>query len=340
MSPLPKYVFKRLLLVSVVIIVVLTITFTLSHIIPGDPARLYAGPHAPAEEIQRARVELGLDKPIWEQYVLYWIGLLSGNLGMSIHTRRPVIQDLMDYFPATVELTTVAMTITVILGVVLGIISALHRDEASDHASRLFALAGVAMPVFWLGILAQIFLGYILGLFPISGRIDPMIALVYPTSRITGLLLVDSLIEGNMPAFLSALSHIVLPALTDAFATLAIVSRMVRAQMLEVLDKDYVRTAKSLGLPNRLVTYKYALKNALIPVITVIGLSYGYSLSGVFLVETVFDWPGLGRYATDSIVTLDYPAIMGVVILTGLVYVLVNLVVDVLYAYLNPKIRY
>jgi len=340
MSPILKYIFKRLLLLVLVVLIVVTVTFVLSHVIPGDPARLYAGPHARFEQIEKARTELGLDKPLWEQYAIYWIRLFSGDLGMSIHTRRPVTQDLMDYFPATVELTTVSMTLTVIIGILLGIVSALHKDEAPDHASRLYALTGVAMPVFWLGILAQLFIGYTLGLLPISGRVDAMIELIYPTKRITGLLLVDSLTTGNIPAFLSALSHIILPTLTLSFATLAVVSRMMRALMLEVLDQDYIRTAKSLGLPDRLVVYKYALRNALIPVVTVIGLAFGYSLGGAFLVETVFDWPGLGRYTTDSIVTLDYPAILGVVILTSMVYVLVNLVVDVLYAYLNPKIRY
>jgi len=340
MSPLLKYIVKRFLLLVLVVLIVVTITFVLSHIIPGDPARLYAGPHARFEQIQKARAELGLDKPLWEQYTTYWIRLLSGDLGMSIHTRRPVTQDLMDYFPATVELTTVAMAFTVILGILLGVVSALHKDRAPDHASRLYALTGVAMPVFWLGILAQLFIGHSLGILPISGRVDTMVELFYPTKRITGLFLIDSLITGNIPAFISALSHILLPALTLSWATLAIVSRMMRALMLEVLDQDYIRTAKSLGLPSRLVVYKYALRNAMIPVITVIGLSFGYSLGGAFLVETVFDWPGLGRYTTDSIVTLDYPAILGVVVLTSIVYVLVNLVVDILYAYLNPKIRY
>lgn len=340
MSNILKYVAKRLLLLVLVLAIVVTITFVLSHVIPGDPARLYAGPHARSDQIERARIELGLNKPLWEQYALFWMGLLSGNLGMSIHTRRPVTLDLLDYFPATVELTTVAMTITVILGILLGIASALHKDKAPDHASRLFALSGVAMPTFWLGILAQLVIGQMLGILPISGRVDPMIGLIYPTQKITGLLIVDSLITGNIPAFLSALTHIILPALTLAFGTLAIVSRMMRALMLDVLDKDYIRTAKSLGLPDRLVVYKYAMRNALIPVITVIGLSFGYTLGGAFLVETVFDWPGLGRYTTDSIVTLDYPAILGVVLLTSFVYVLVNLAVDLLYAYLNPKIRY
>mgnify|MGYP001080107792 CR=1 FL=1 len=340
MSPILKYIFKRLLLLVLVVVIVVTITFVLSHIIPGDPARLYAGPHARFEQIEKARIELGLDKPLWEQYRLYWLNLLSGDLGMSIHTRRPVTYDLLDYFPATVELTTVSMTITVFVGVLLGVVSALHKDKAPDHASRLFALTGVAMPVFWLGILSQLVIGYMLGLLPISGRVDPMIELIYPTPNITGLVLVDSLITGNIPTFLSALSHIMLPALTLSFATLAIVSRMMRALMLDVLDKDYIRTARSLGLPDGLVVYKYALRNALIPVVTVIGLSFGYSLGGAFLVEVVFDWPGLGRYTTDSIVTLDYPAILGVVILTSMVYVLVNLAVDILYAFLNPRIRY
>ncbi len=340
MSPILRYISKRLLLLLFVVLIVVSITFVLSHVIPGDPARLYAGPHARADQIERARVELGLDRPLWEQYGLFWINLLAGNLGMSIHTRRPVTRDLADYFPATFELTTVAMSITVVVGIVLGVVSALHKDKAPDHASRLFALTGVAMPIFWLGILAQLVIGHMLGLLPISGRVDAMIELIYPTPKITGLLLVDSLISGNIPTFVSALSHIMLPALVLAFGTLAIVSRMMRALMLDVLDKDYIRTAMSLGLPNRMVIYKYALRNALIPVITVIGLSFGYSLGGAFLVETVFDWPGLGRYTTDSIVTLDYPAILGVVIVTSMVYVLVNLVVDILYAYLNPKIRY
>jgi len=340
MAPLIKYIIKRIFLLFIVISIVITVTFILSHIVPGDPARLYAGPHATAKQIEMAREELGLDKPPLEQYIIYWIKLFKGDLGISIHTRRPVIEDLIDYFPATIELTLFSMIITIIFGIILGILSAIHKDKTIDHVCRLQSLMGVAMPLFWLGILFQLLFSHSLAILPTSGRVDSMIEILYPQKRITGLYLIDSLITGNIPFFINALHHIILPSITLSFATLAVVSRMMRASLIEVLNQEYITTSKSLGLPERIVIYKYALKNALIPVVTIIGLSFGYSLGGVFLIEVIFDWPGLGRYTTDAILTLDYPAILGTTLLATIVYVIINLIVDIIYAYINPKIKY
>jgi peptide/nickel transport system permease protein len=334
------YVVRRLALLLFVLLGVVTLTFFLAYIIPGDPARLQAGTFATGEQVAQVRKELGLDKPVYEQFLLYLQRLSRGDLGTSIQTRRPVLQDISDYFTATFELTTISMTIAIIVGIPLGVISAVKKDKLVDHVARLFSLSGVSMPSFWLAMLLQLFLSVWLGIFPLSERVDYNLIAVHPLTRITGLYTLDSLLTFNLPVFLSAIQHMILPALVLSYGSLVVITRMTRATMLEVLRQDYIRTAMAYGLKKRIIFYKYALKNALIPTITIVGLSYGYLLAGTFLVEIIFSWPGLGRYAAYSIVNADYPAIVGVSLLVAMIYLLINFFVDVLYALLDPRIRY
>lgn len=267
-------------------------------------------------------------------------GLLHANLGISYRTHRPVLDDLIDYFPATLELTTVAMILAFAIGIVSGTYSAQRRNQKADHLLRVLSLGGVSMPAFFAGILLQLLFGMFLGLLPISGRVDPIISQTSPIREITGIYLIDTLVTGNLPAFQSSLTHIILPALALSFGPIATISRMTRSSMLEVLGQDYIRTAKSKGLPQRLVIYKHALKNAMIPVLTIAGLVYGLFLGGSILVEAIFDWPGVGLYAIGASMSIDYNAILGAALLFTTIYCLVNLIVDLLYAVVDPRVRY
>lgn len=320
-----------------VLIGVLTIAFVISHVIPGDPVRLMAGKLAGEEVWQVIRREYGLDKPLYEQYINYIVGFfLRGDLGRSLRTRQPVFVDLIEYFPATFELVTVSMVVSVLVAIPIGVVSATKKDRPADHGSRLFALSGVAMPAFWLAILLQIVLGYGLHLFPISGRIDITLA----PKHITGSYLIDSLLEGDLTAFWNSVQHMIMPVMVLSFGSLSVITRMVRSSMLEVLGQDYVRTARAYGLADRVVVYGYALKNAMIPAMTHIGMSYGTLFGYTVLVETVFDYPGVGLYITNAILYLDFPAIIGATILLSLAVVLANLAVDFVYCLLDPRIRY
>jgi len=329
------YIIKRILLFSLVLFGISVITFFVSHVIPGDPARLAAGLHAKPEQVEFFRHKMGLDKPIFVQYFIYMKGLLQGDLGISIRTRRPVIEDILNYLPATLELTIVSLILIVILGIPLGVISAVHKDKLYDHVCRIWSLFGVSAPTFWVGLMVLLVFYLKLGLIPSGGRLDSTIQL----TRITGLYILDSLLTFNFPALVSSIIHILPPACVLAYSELAIITRMTRATMLETLSQDYIKTAKAKGLSERKVIYKHALRNALIPIVSVIGLTLGYLLGGSFLVETVFSWPGIGLYAARSIMELDFNAIMGVTIVYALIYSLINLIVDIIYTILDPRIR-
>jgi len=334
------YVVRRILFAVIVLFGISIIAFFLAYMVPGDPARLMAGNFATHEQVVQIRVELGLDRPLYEQYLMYINRLLHGNLGMSIHTRRPVVDDIKEYFAATFELTTISMIIAISIGFPLGIISATKKDQLPDHLSRIFSLSGVSMPSFFLGLILQLVFGAYLDILPTGGRVDPFVRRANPVRRITGLHIPDALLTLNWPFLISALKHIILPAACLSFASLVVITRMMRANMLEVLKEDYITTVKSYGFSDRKVVYKYALRNALIPTITIVSLSYGYSLAGTFLVETIFSWPGLGRYVTLSIINSDYPAIMGTVILVAVVFMTINLLVDLSYLYVDPRIKF
>jgi len=334
MSPL-TYIIRRIFLVIPIILGVLSITFLISHIVPGDAAQLMAGPRATPEIIERIRHEHGLDRPLYVQFGMYVYELFKGNLGKSILTRRPVLADIVDYFPATFELTTAAMLLTIIAGIPLGIISAVHKDRILDQLSRLSSVIGVSMPIFWLGLLMMLFFYVRLGILPGPGRIGGELP-----AHVTGLFTIDSLLSGNWRALADSLSHLAMPAFALGYAVLARVVRMMRSSMLDVFSQDYIQTARAKGLRERGVIYKHALRNALIPTLTVIGLSYGELLGGAVATELIFAWPGMAHYVVGSMRTLDFPAVMGVTLVIALVYILVNLLVDVSYAFIDPRIRY
>ena len=313
------------------------LTFTLTHVVPGDPALLAAGPQATKEMVAEIRDEFGMDDPLPVQYVDYMKGLATGDWGKSILSRRPVTKDLKVYWPATFELVLAAMVIAIMLGLPLGVISAVKHDRWPDHVSRIYSLMGVSVPSFWLALLLQWFVALQFGWLPIGGRIETTIS---APEQITGLYTIDSLLRGNFDAFRSVVTHLFLPAFTLSMGPLATVTRMTRSSMLEVLGQDYIRTARAKGLRERVVLSRHALRNAFMPTLTMIGLSLGWLMGGSVLVETIFDWPGLGLYAVKSALTLDFMPIMGIALIYGVVFSLINLLVDVLYAFVDPRIRY
>lgn len=332
-----RYLARRAALTVFVVFGVTLITFVLSHVVPADPVIAYLGDHAPPDLVEKVRHELGLDKPLPVQYVLYLQGLLHGNLGVSIMDNRPVSRDLAQYLPATVELATAAMLVAVVIGVPTGIVSALYKDRWPDQLARVFALGGTSLPVFYVALLLLGLLYSKLGVLPGPGRLS-----IYtpPPPHITGMVTVDALLTGDWAALIDALRHLVLPAFVLGYYSAGLITRMTRGSLLEVLRQDYVRTARAKGVPERRVVLRHALRNALLPTVTVIGLTFGSLLSGAVLTETIFSWPGIGRYATNSVTNVDVPAVLGVTLVVALIYSVVNLVVDVLYAYLDPQIRY
>lgn len=331
-----RMILKRLGFLVFVIFGVTLVSFFLSHVIPGDPASMLAGQHASKETVQSIRQQLGLDQPVWIQYFQYAGALITGDLGTSIRTQQPVLNDLITFFPATLELAILAFILAIIIGISLGVLAAVKKNTFWDHFSRIFSISGVSIPVFWSGlVIILIFYGY-LGWFPANGRIDVNIN---PPTHITGFYILDSILTGDTIALKSSLNHIFLPAIVLSYAQLAIITRQVRASMLEVLSQEYIRTAIANGINGPLLMISYALRNALIPTITVIGTSFGSLLGGAVVTETVFGWPGMGKFVVDSISYLDFPAIMGFTIVISIGYVFINLIVDILYGLLNPQIR-
>lgn len=331
-----KIIIKRLLLMVLVIFGVTLIVFLLSHVIPGDPARMMAGQRASQETLMNIRKQLGLDRPILMQYLLYMRDLLSGNLGTSIRTQQPVISDLSTYFPATLELVLYSFVIALLIGIPLGIITSLKQNSIIDYLGRIFCIGGVSIPVFWGGIILILIFYANLNLLPSSGRLS--IGLVFNT-RITGLITIDSLLTGNWKVLIDSLRHLILPATVLSYAQLAVITRQVRSSMIEVLNEEYIKTARANGIKENCLIVFYALRNALVPTITVVGVSLGGLLGGAVVTETVFNWPGMGKYVVDSISFLDFPSIMGFTIVIVIGYVIINLVVDILYMLLNPQTR-
>ncbi len=328
-----QYIARRLLFLLPVIIGVTLITFTISFVIPANPARAWAGPKAPPSTVKEIEIKYHLNDPIYVQYYYYITGVFTGNWGFSHSEKRPVLACLEDYFPATFELTLWAMMMAVPTGIYLGVVSAVKRNKIPDHLSRIFALSGVSMPIFWLGLLLILLFYTYLGWFPASGRG------LQPAHVYTGLYILDSILSLDWQSLVSDVWHIILPAFTLSYATLAIITRMTRSSMLEVLRLDYIKTAKAKGVPDKVVIYRHALRNALIPTLTVSGLAFAGLLGGAVLTETIFAWPGMGRYAYQAISSLDYPAIMGVTLLMAIIFVIGNLIVDIMYAYLDPRIK-
>jgi len=332
-----SYLLRRLVGFGAVLIGVSIITFSLSHLVPADPAIVALGDHATDSQINAFREKYGLNKPVPEQYWIYVTNLLQGDLGISLRTRRPVAADLYDFFPATFELSLTALVLSILIGVPTGVVSATARNRLPDHIVRIASLIGGSVPIFWLGlILIGFFYGH-LGWLPGGARIDKFIP---PPPLVTGLFTVDSLLAGNSKAFWSSVQHLILPALALGYFSTAIIARMMRSSMLEVLNHVYVLSARARGLRQGRVIWHHAVRNALIPTVTTIGVTFGSLLSGAVLTETIFSWPGLGRYATNSAINLDFPAVMGVTLLAALVYTAMNLIVDVGYHWLDPRIRH
>jgi peptide/nickel transport system permease protein len=334
---LVRLVVRRMLFLVFVLFGLSVITFGLSHLVPSDPARLMAGPRASASAVEKIRERYGLNDPVPVQYVNYVRGVARGDLGDSFTTRRPVSEDLKRYLPATLELGLYAFVLSTAVGVPLGVISAVHRDRLPDHVARFVSISGLALPVFWLAIMAQFLFFGRLGWLPDGGRLP--IGYDEPPTRTT-LFTIDALLAGQWDTFLLALKHLALPAIVLAYGSLAVITRMVRGGMLEVLNQDYIRTARAKGIAKANVITGHALKNALLPTVTSLGLQVGLLLSGAFLVEIVFSWPGIGRYAVEAIQRLDYNATMATTLIIALVFVLMNLVVDILYLFLDPRISY
>lgn len=331
-----KFIAKNIVHLFFVFLGVSIITFSISHLIPGDPARMLVGPHASQEVLDATRAQLGLDQPILIQYKQYMMDLVQGDLGTSIRTQRPVAGELLRAFPATLELTLTAMSFAIVFGILLGVASAVHKNKWVDHVSRIVSLIGVSTPLFWSGIIALIVFYKVIPIFPASGRLD---AFMSPPPDITGLYVVDGLLAGNIPLVIAAIHHLILPAICLGYAQMAIVARQVRSSMIDVLEQDYIRTAKASGIPRHKIIYQYALKNALLPTITVTGLTIGELLGGAIITETIFAWPGMGKYVMDSISFLDFPAIMGFTLVVSFSYVFINIAVDIIYRIVNPQIR-
>lgn len=331
-----RFLVRRTLLMVIMLAGLLAITFTISRIAPGDPARLAAGPDATAEMVALVEAKYGLDQPLVAQFVFYVGNLLQGDFGNSIYTTRPVVTDLLAYFPATLELVLVSILFAIVLGIPLGVISAVLQNAPADHAIRILSVAGVAMPMFWLGLMLQLFLGLYWGWFPIGGRMD---LLTDPPPAITNMYLIDSLLTGRWGVFVEALHYICLPALALSFPALASIIRVNRAEMLETLKQDYIVNARAQGLSRARIVAVYALRNAMLPTMAMIGLRFGWMLGGTVLVETVFDWPGVGLYAVDAVKNSDFEPIMGVTILLGFFFMATNFLIDLAYAALDPRVR-
>jgi peptide/nickel transport system permease protein len=330
------FILRRLGGLVFVMFGVTLLTFFLAQLVPADPAGAALGSNAREEQIAAYRQQLGLDEPVVVQYGIYMSRLLQGDLGNSIRTRRAVADDLRDFLPATVELTLAAMLVTLTIGIPLGIIAALRRNTWIDGGARILALIGGAMPIFYVGlVLLGIFYRQLQWL-PGPGRLD---STLQPPTQVTGLYTVDALLTGNLPVFTNAVAHLILPAITLGLFSTAVLLRMTRSSMLEMLGQDYVRTAKAKGLGQRLVISRHVFKNALPPILTIVGILFGSLLSGAVLTETIFNWPGIGRYATTSVTTLDYPAVMGVALVAAIIYPLANTLVDIGYSVIDPRVR-
>lgn len=331
------FLLRRLGLLVPTFLGVTLIAFALIHLVPGDPVQLMAGERGidPARHAELMR-QYGFDQPLWRQYLGYIVGVLQGQLGNSLITRQPVLHEFLTLFPATVELSLAAMLFAVGLGLPAGILAAVKRGSAFDHSVMGLSLTGYSMPIFWWALLLILLFSVQLGWTPVSGRI----AVEFYIEPVTGFLLVDTLLAGDADAFRSALRHLLLPAIVLGTIPLAVIARMTRSALLEVIREDYIRVARAKGLSPLRVIGVHALRNALIPVVTVIGLQTGALLAGAILTETIFAWPGVGKWLVDSISRRDYPAVQGGILLIASVVMLVNLLVDVMYGLINPRIRH
>jgi len=330
-------ILRRLVLAAFVVWGVTLITFFLSHVVPGDPARLIAGPKADLVAIAHVRSQYGLDRPLPQQYVRYITDLIHGDLGTSFVSRRPVLQDLRSNFPATLELTLYALVVGSILAVLAALVAARRPGSATESGIQLLSVTSVSVPAFWAALILQLIVAVDLGWLPLTGRLSSGVP---APAHLTGLLTVDSLLTGQLATFVDALRHLVLPGIALGLAVFGLMARIMRASLLDVTEEDYVRTAEAKGLSERRVLLRHILRNALLPGVTVFGLLFGFLAGGIFVVEYIFAWPGVGAYAFNAFQSSDYNAVMGVTLVVAVLYVLVNLVIDLVYLSLDPRIRY
>ena len=331
-----SYIIKRLLNILIMLFAVSIIVFLLVRLIPGDPARTMAGEHASKEILEEMRKKWGLNKPLWEQYLIWLKYAMRGDFGRSILTHESILTEILERFPNTLELSLFAMLFASTIGITTGIISAVKRYTLFDYISMFLALFGVSMPIFWLGIMLVLLFSIKLNLLPTGGRLS----VFYSIKPITHLYLIDSLITLNFGAFLDTLKHLILPSVALGTIPMAFIARITRSSMLNVISQDYIRTARAKGLTEKTVIMKHALRNALIPILTSAGTEFAMLMGGAVLTETIFSWPGLGTYIVQAVNARDYPAIQGAVIFVAFIVALVNLFVDILYAYIDPRIHY
>ena len=330
-----SYIIKRLLWAIPTLLGVSVLVFSMVHLVPGDPALVMLGEHANKESVDILREQMGLNKPLWEQYYLFVSNAITGDFGISLASGEPVIDEFMERFPATVELALFAMIFSIIIGLFAGIISAVKRYSIFDYTAMSTALAGVSMPVFWLGLMLIYFFSVELAWLPVSGRLG----YEFDIEKITGLFLIDSLLVNDTQAFWDALKHLILPSIALGTIPMAIIARMTRASMIEVLKEEYIRTAYAKGCTKIQVIMVHALKNALLPILTVIGLMVGTLFAGAVLTEMTFSWPGIGKWLINAVNQRDFPIIQSTTLIIASMFVVVNLIVDVLYAVVNPRIR-
>ncbi len=334
-----RFVGQRLALGVLVVVGVVILTFLIARVIPGDPAVTYAGPRASRAQLEQTRKQLGLDKPFVVQLGDYLKGIATGDWGTSYRTKRPVLDDLKTVLPASIELVTAGMLIAVLVGVPLGLVAARYKGGLPDVLVRIASVVGVSMPVFWVALILQLLFAQKLGWLPSAGEYNPNLYYTSPLTSYVQMPVVDALVTGNVPVFESAISHLILPAVVVALYPAGLLARMVRASVLDTLGESHIRMARSLGFGDRAILGRWALRPALNPVVQVTALVFAYSLANTFLVEAVFDWPGLGSYAANSLQSLDTPAVLGVTLIVAIVYVILNLIVDIVQAAIDPRIR-
>lgn len=331
-----RYILKRFLFIVPILLGVSVLVFSMIHLIPGDPAQAMLGEHASPRALAALRARLGLDRPIYVQFGKFLEGIVTLNLGRSIQTNNPAFQEVLERFPATIELAVAAMIVATVLGLVLGIFAAAFPNTWIDYATASLSLTGLSIPIFWLGLLFILLFAVHWHWFPFSGRI--FVGTIFPTP--THFYLIDSILTGDPAIVRDVIAHLFLPAVTLSTIPLAIIARTTRSSLLDVLHQEYVRVAHAKGLPRWKVLWKHALKNALIPVVTVTGLQFGYLLGGAILTETVFGWPGIGRLVVDAVKARDYPVVQGCVLVIAATFVIINSFTDLIYAWVDPRIHY
>ncbi len=333
-----EFVIKRLILAIAVVIGVTVITFITARLVPSNPARLWLGPRATPEQVELTSIQLGLDRPLYQQYFIYLGQVIRGDFGISIKSHQPIIKDIRIFLPATLELVFFSMFLAVIIGIPLGVLSATKKNTILDHVVRFFAVFNASTPVFWLALLLQLLLVEKYKILPLGGRVSQNISLFNPIETITGFYIIDSFLTKNWVALKDALLHLVLPGIVLASASIGLAIRLTRANMIEVMEQKYITMAWAFGLDPKLIYYRLALKNAIVPTLMVLGLAFVWSITGAILVEIIFLWPGLGSYLTRAVLNFDFPVIVSISLVVSVFYVIVNFLLDMLQAFIDPRI--